>query len=472
MKLQTKKLLWGTAGTFIALFPAMMLGHVEGPDVRHTGGPGDVQVSCGDPAGTGSSSCHTNSLTTGGPINSFGGSVTATFSTGFVYVPGGAPITITVTVTDPASNWSRYFGFQMSARLDSDQANGQAGHFTATQPNTGVFCDTTDNFAPNKGCGVYPNGHPAAGKPVVEFMEHAFPSQFSSAQTTPYTFTWTPPATDVGPVHFYLAGNAVNNDQKASGLDHVYTANYTLTPATAPPAPSITLVANAEGESPTIAPNTWVEIKGSNLSLPADSRIWQGSDFVGSQMPKYLDGVSATVNGKDAYIWYISPTQVNILTPPDAISGATDVVVTTLGGSTTATAPAADISPSFFVFDGKHVAAVHLGSPVTFVGPASLYPELSTPAKPGETVVIYANGFGPTSTAVISGSSTQSGTLSPPPVVTIGNVAASVQFAGLVAPGEFQFNVVVPQVADGDQPIVATYNGASTQTGAVITIQH
>lgn len=40
--------------------------------------------------------------------------------------------------------------------------------------------------------------------------------------------------------------------------------------------------------------------------------------------------------------------------------------------------------------------------------------------------------------------STQSGTLSPLPAVNIGGVAANVTFAGLVSPGEFQFNVVVP----------------------------
>lgn len=44
--------------------------------------------------------------------------------------------------------------------------------------------------------------------------------------------------------------------------------------------PVISLVANAEGESPMIAPNTWVEIKGSNLAPAGDARIWQGSDFV------------------------------------------------------------------------------------------------------------------------------------------------------------------------------------------------
>ena len=44
----------------------------------------------------------------------------------------------------------------------------------------------------------------------------------------------------------------------------------------AAPAPAISLVANAEGEAHLIAPNTWVEIKGSNLATPGDARIWQG----------------------------------------------------------------------------------------------------------------------------------------------------------------------------------------------------
>src|ERR1700693_3658968 len=43
------------------------------------------------------------------------------------------------------------------------------------------------------------------------------------------------------------------------------------------------------GESPAIAPNTWVEIKGVNLAPSSDSRIWQASDFVGTQMPTELD---------------------------------------------------------------------------------------------------------------------------------------------------------------------------------------
>src|ERR1041385_8698963 len=83
--------------------------------------------------------------------------------------------------------------------------------------------------------------------------------------------------------------------------------------------PVISLVANAEGESPTIAPNTWIEIKGQNLARANDTRVWQESDFVNNQMPTSLDGVSVTVNGKSAFVFYISPTQVNALTPPDAM---------------------------------------------------------------------------------------------------------------------------------------------------------
>ena len=50
---------------------------------------------------------------------------------------------------------------------------------------------------------------------------------------------------------------------------------------------------------------------------------------------------------------------------------------------------------------------------------------------------------------------------------------ASIQFAGLSgAPGEFQFNVVVlTTLAAGDQAIVATYNGMTTQPGALVTVQ-
>jgi uncharacterized protein (TIGR03437 family) len=239
-----------------------------------------------------------------------------------------------------------------------------------------------------------------------------------------------------------------------------------------PPSPAVISVANAEGGSTTIAPNTWTEIKGTNLS--STTRIWQGSDFAANngQMPTALDGISVTMGGKKAFVYYISPTQINVLTPPDLATGAVPVVVQngTLTGAAFS-AQALALSPSFFVINGgPYVVATHANT--TLIGPTSLFPGSSTPAAPGETIVLYANGFGPTAAPIVSGSAAQSGSLANFPVVTIGGAGASVSFAGLISPGLFQFNVTVPASAsNGDNTIAATYSGQATQTGSLLTIQ-
>jgi uncharacterized protein (TIGR03437 family) len=248
--------------------------------------------------------------------------------------------------------------------------------------------------------------------------------------------------------------------------------------------PEVSEVANAEGESPTIAPNTWVEVKGMNLapagvSSPdcAPGYCRQSSDIVNGEMPTQLAGVSVTVNGKSAYVYYISPTQVNILTPPDAMLGPVQVVVTNNGSASASyTAQAQAASPSFFIIGaGPYVLAQH-GADYSLLGPASLSSPGYTfsPAKPNETVLLYANGFGPVSPAVVSGSPAQTGTLTPLPTVTIGGITATVAFAGINGyAGLYQFNVVVPStVTNGDQPITATYNGLTTQAGTLITIHN
>ena len=283
----------------------------------------------------------------------------------------------------------------------------------------------------------------------------------------------TPPATSFQ-FSFSFGNGFLGTDILA---DDYYVTAYFAGEANPSSGPEITEVANAEGERPAIAPNTWMEIKGVNLAPARDSRIWQASDFVGSQMPTQLDHVSATVDGVSAFVYYISPTQINILTPPTSLpTGSVKVVVTNnVAASASFTVEAQTISPSFFVFGGgAYVAALH-SADYSLVGAPSLsVPGYTfTPAKPGETILLYANGFGPASTPVVSGSTSQGGTLATPPVVQIGGVAAKVQFAGLVSPGEFQFNVVIPaSLANGDQPITATYGGASTQPGTLITIHN
>ena len=220
-------------------------------------------------------------------------------------------------------------------------------------------------------------------------------------------------------------------------------------PVTGVSGPVISFAGNAEGESGIIAPNTWVELKGANLSNT--QRMWgQPGDFGpnNTMLPTSLDGVSVTVNGKAAYVYYVSGTQVNILTPPDALptlpAANVNITVTNNGQAGPAFAVQAQpLSASLFVFDGTHTVAQHFPS-YTDVGPATLFPGLTTPAQPGETILVYANGFGPTSTPVVSGSLSQSGSLATLPDVRIGGLEAAVGSANLIGPGLFQFNVTIP----------------------------
>jgi uncharacterized protein (TIGR03437 family) len=249
-------------------------------------------------------------------------------------------------------------------------------------------------------------------------------------------------------VHTYTAQYPADSNFAAFGFGSV-TVN-----VEAPPV--ITSVQNAEGGSTSVAPNTWVEINGSGLSPAGDSRVWQAADFVNGQMPTELDGVSVTMDGENAYLYHISPSQLNVLAPANLAAGPLQVKVTT-GGTTSAafTAQAQAESPSFFIFGaGPYVAGTHANG--TYLGPATLYPGLTTPAAPGETVVLYANGFGPVTPPVAPGSEVQSGSLSSLPAIRIGGLPATVQYAGLVSPGLYQFNVVAPaSVPSGDNPITA-----------------
>ena len=89
------------------------------------------------------------------------------------------------------------------------------------------------------------------------------------------------------------------------------------------------------------------------------------------------------------------------------------------------------LSLSFFLFNGgPYIAAEH--ADYSLLGPTSLYPGYTTPAKPNDVVLLYANGFGQTSIPVVSGSITQGGTLSPSPSITIGGIPAEVQYAALI----------------------------------------
>jgi uncharacterized protein (TIGR03437 family) len=270
---------------------------------------------------------------------------------------------------------------------------------------------------------------------------------------------------------------SVTNVATVSGGGDSNSANNTASDLTVTVQPAITSVTDAYGNSPVIAPNTWTKVQGSNLAAAGDSRFWLSSDFLNNQLPTKLDGVSVTVNGKSAYVYYISPTEVTILTPPDALSGPIQVQLTSNGAtSNLASVPGQALSPSFFeaVSSGgvHYVLGTHAGDG-SLIGPSSLFPNSSRPVSPDENIDLIATGLGPTDTPVVSGSLSQTGNLSVLPAITIGGVPATVSSAGLLGIGTYVIKLTVPSnVPDGDLPVSATYNGSSAQPNVMITVRH
>jgi len=167
---------------------------------------------------------------------------------------------------------------------------------------------------------------------------------------------------------------------------------------------------------------------------------------------------------------------VNVLAPLDTTLGAVQVQLTNSFGTDSAGTTLALYSPGFFLFSPdnyRYVAAVHTDG--VYVGPSGLFQGAVTrPAQPGETILIFGNGFGPTSPPVPADQLLAApAPLADPSLLTIsiGGVPAQVTFAGLGAVGEYQFNLVVPGLADGDQSIAANIAGVQTQSGVFLTVQ-
>jgi uncharacterized protein (TIGR03437 family) len=238
------------------------------------------------------------------------------------------------------------------------------------------------------------------------------------------------------------------------------------------PAPQILTsgVVNAASFSSAIAPGGFAAIFGSGLA--ATTRAWTTTDFSNGSLPTQLDGVSVTIDGKAAYVYFVSPGQIDVIAPPDSASGAVPVIVSNNGvAGTAANAQLQGVSPAFFAA-GKYVLATHQDG--TLIGPANFLPG-ATPAAPNETIMLYGTGFGATATAVDGLVLSAPVNLATPPAVTIGTTTGTVSFSGLINAGLDQINVKVPAglVSTGvaDVPISAVAGSAATQTGLFLTVK-
>jgi uncharacterized protein (TIGR03437 family) len=235
--------------------------------------------------------------------------------------------------------------------------------------------------------------------------------------------------------------------------------------------PSVEAVANGASFEPAVAPGAWVSIFGEDLATT--TRIWREEEIRDGILPQELDGVRVEFDGKPAAIYYVSPGQLNVQAPDGLPDGPVRVEVIHRGRRSMAfTVQARPIAPAFFRFsqqggtfavavfaETEHGQIVYAGRPEWFGGAIT-----ARPARPGDRVLLFGTGFGPTSPQVAAGEVfLGSAPLIHPVRVWIGGLPATVEFAGLASAGLYQFNVVVPQgVAAGDATVMAEINGSTT----------
>ena len=432
-------------GLALVIAPLLVEANAGGPPIGNTGAPGNSTCA--------QAGCHV------GPNNPFSTGISMDFGAGgSTYTPGGARRTWNMTV--PTAS---VYGFQITARRGSDERNTPGGTFT---PGSGqaVLCADGD-FRPVAGC--------RASTPI-EYLEH----DGSPLRTNPISIQWTPPATNIGDIKIYVAANSANGNGQNTG-DRITVQSFTLTPAAgqsnAPQIRTELPVLQSFSGKAGISPGTWMEIYGLNLSTT--TREWATADFTGSKAPTSLDGVKVKVAGKDAFVRYISPGQINVQAPDDIGTGnAIAVEVANANGTGSTTVTAAKTSPALlttplFLVGGKQYAAALFPDFTTFVGRANLIAGVPfRPAKPGDTIILFAVGCGATNPASPAGEIAPAARPAAAPItVRFGETAAAAQ-AFVAGIGLCQFNITVPNVAAGDIAIEATVDGVAAGQNLFTTI--
>jgi uncharacterized protein (TIGR03437 family) len=464
-----RKIVLAKVAMVMGTLPVLLWAYEYGPLPGYSGVPNENGGSNGATCAT--SGCHTG--TANDPANK--GSVTVNFPNGMTYTPGVAQ-SLSVTIADPAEKAA---GFQLTARVASSPST-MAGTFATVDTNTQVICSQT-------GLQIYnsvTNGQACKSGYTLQYIEQTSAAgggtgfENSIAHGLPYTynFKWTPPATNVGNVTIYVAGNAGVGNPPSQNGDHVYSTKYTVTPGSASTTPSIASggVVNGASFQSGIVPNSWLTIQGSNLASTTDT--WANA-IVNGKLPTTLDGVSVNVGGQGAYVYYISPTQINVLAPNIGPGSAQVTVTTASGTSSAATATAQAVQPAFFLWPGSYAVATR--QDFSYAVKAGTFGGVTTtPAKPGDVLILWGTGFGPTNPAAPVGvqvPSDQTYSTATSVSVMIGSNAATVYGAALASgfAGLYQVAIQVPaSLANGDYPVVATINGVQSPNTTLLTVHN
>jgi uncharacterized protein (TIGR03437 family) len=453
--------------TLLFAGPVAVLAESAMPSIGYTGAPTDHN-------GQDCSTCH-NSF--GGANTDSRGSVTADITS---YNPG-VQQTIHLMVQHPlAQRW----GFQITIRSVSDETQS-AGDFSPGN-SVQVVGDDGSRFGSAPPC----NG-------MKEFSEHMNAPR-SSSSSTPFEFDvlWTPPTSEVGDLHVYIAAVAADGDSTAAN-DRVYTLTRTISATggcSITRRPTLTTAINAGSYQAPFSSKAMVAIKGLGFQTGSRTRIVGQGDIANNSFPTTLSCVSVQVTGPGIPqpvllpISYVQTDQINAQMP--AFSGTGPVMLTVIINpgkpnelrSDVATLNALQpFAPAFFVFGTSTSIAAEVAGTSTIIASPSVV-QGARPAHPGEIVSLFGTGFGDTNPSVPAGQLDAGiSSLTNPISVNIGGVTLSssdVLYAGLSPQsisGLYQINVRIPVSAGaGDIPVTITIGGPGgpqTQSGATIPVQ-
>jgi len=202
-----------------------------------------------------------------------------------------------------------------------------------------------------------------------------------------------------------------------------------------------------------VAPGSLAAIFGSDL---ASSTTVAGS----VPLPTTLGQTSVTFNGIEAPLFFVSSGQINAQVPFTMSPGTATVQVTQSGMSTVQTINVVTYSPGIFILDQAGTGAFFHNSTFTVVTGSS-------PANPGEAIVIYATGLGPVSPAGVSGASPSLASTVTRPTVTLGGVSCNILYSGLAPElvSVYQIDITVPSgLSAGNQPLQIGIGGLLSNT--------
>jgi uncharacterized protein (TIGR03437 family) len=223
--------------------------------------------------------------------------------------------------------------------------------------------------------------------------------------------------------------------------------------------PQIDSVVNAADFSQDMAPGGLITVFGSQLS-PVNMATNQ------LPLPTALGDSCLVINGTAVPMLFVSPQQINAQLPFNAAGDETLVLYTPGGISNNYNLTLTSDAPSVFL---SGVAGPETGIATVVRSANNQLVTPTNPIHPGDQIVIYATGLGATLPSVQAGAAAPSKPLAvvtDTPVVTLGGVPLTLEFAGL-APGEvgvYQINVAVPHsIAQGmSVPLTITQSGGST----------